>query len=82
LVIEIGSGKGILTESLAEHANHVHAIEKDLPLSQSLRDAFSRTPNVTVHSEDFLTYRLPAKQPYKIFSNIPFTITADLIRKF
>ena len=81
LVIEIGAGKGILTESLAEHAKHVHAIEKDLPLSQSLRGAFSRTPNVTVHSEDFLTYRLPAEQPYKIFSNIPFTITADLIRK-
>ena len=81
LVIEIGSGKGILTESLAEHAKHVHAIEKDLPLSQSLRDTFSRTLNVTVHSEDFLTYRLPVKQPYKIFANIPFTITADLIRK-
>lgn len=81
LVIEIGSGKGILTQCLAEHANHVHAIEKDRPLCQSLREAFRRTPNVTVHSEDFLTYRLPAKQPYKIFSNIPFTITADIIRK-
>lgn len=81
LVIEIGSGKGILTESLAERAKHVHAIEKDRTLNESLRDAFSRTPNITVHSADFLTYRLPAKQPYKIFSNIPFTITADLIRK-
>lgn len=81
LVIEIGPGKGILTESLAAHARHVHAIEKDLPLSKSLLEAFGDTPNVTVHSEDFLTYRLPAKEPYKIFSNIPFTITADIIRR-
>ena len=81
LVIEIGSGKGILTKSLAERAKHVHAIEKDRNLSECLRDAFSRTPNITVHSVDFLTYRLPVSQPYKIFSNIPFTITADLIRK-
>jgi 16S rRNA A1518/A1519 N6-dimethyltransferase RsmA/KsgA/DIM1 with predicted DNA glycosylase/AP lyase activity len=81
LVIEVGPGKGILTESLAERAKHVHAIEKDMLLSESLTEAFSRTPNVTVHSADFLTYRLPANQPYKIFSNIPFTITADLIRK-
>ena len=81
LVIEIGSGKGILTETLAERAKHVHAIEKDWTLSESLRDTFSRTPNITVHSADFLTYRLPAKQPYKVFSNVPFTITADLIRR-
>ena len=81
LVVEIGPGKGIITESLAEHANQVHAIEKDLPLSKSLREAFSGTPNVTVHSEDFLTYRLPAKRPYKVFSNVPFTITADIMRK-
>jgi Dimethyladenosine transferase (rRNA methylation) len=81
LVVEIGAGKGILTECLAKRAQHVHAIEKDLSLSEALRNAFSRTPNITVHSADFLTYRLPAKHPYKVFSNIPFTITADLIRR-
>jgi 23S rRNA (adenine-N6)-dimethyltransferase len=81
LVVEIGPGKGIITESLAEYANQVQAIEKDLRLSRSLRAAFSGTPNVTVRCEDFLTYRLPAKRPYKIFSSIPFTITADIMRK-
>ena len=30
---------------------------------------------------DFLKYHLPSKQRYKVFSNIPFQITADIIKK-
>lgn len=37
--------------------------------------------NVTYIFGDFLKYKLPLNRRYKIFSNIPFQITADIIRK-
>lgn len=65
-VLEIGSGTGIITRELLQITPHVIPIEKD--------------PKLTKHPQDFLTYPLP-KYPYKVFSNIPFSITGDIIRK-
>lgn len=65
-VLEIGSGTGIITQELLHITTHVIPIEKD--------------PKLTKHPQDFLTYPLP-KYPYKVFSNIPFSITGDIIRK-
>lgn len=65
-VIEIGSGQGIMTRELLKITPHVIAIEKD--------------PRLSSHPQDFLTYRLPS-QPYKVFANIPFSITNDIVRK-
>jgi 23S rRNA (adenine-N6)-dimethyltransferase len=66
LVLEIGSGTGIITQELQKISPHVIAIEKD--------------PKLTTNPQDFLAYPLPA-QPYKVFSNIPFSITGEIVRK-
>jgi 23S rRNA (adenine-N6)-dimethyltransferase len=65
-VLDIGSGRGIITRELLKITSHVIPIEKD--------------PQFTKHPQDFLTYPLPT-YPYKVFANIPFSITGDIIRK-
>lgn len=79
-VLEIGPGKGILTQALLEQAGKVVAVELDPRLYSSLRFRFARVPNLELHHSDFLTWPLP-DCPYKVFSNIPFRITSDIIRK-
>jgi 23S rRNA (adenine-N6)-dimethyltransferase len=77
-VYEIGPGKGIITERLAQRCRQVIAIEKDTGLVDSLRSRFTSTVNVRIHQSDFLDYRLPNNH-YKVFANIPFNITSAIV---
>jgi len=80
LVLEIGPGKGIITEELARRAREVVAIEKDKGLFLFLKEKFKNNPKIKILNIDFLKFQLP-KFPYKIFSNIPFFITGEIIKK-
>jgi len=80
LVIEIGPGKGIITRQLAKRARRVMAVEIDKKLADNLRTIFQNFPNVEIVEADFLTWQLP-KKAYKVFSNIPFNMTADIVNK-
>jgi 23S rRNA (adenine-N6)-dimethyltransferase len=80
LVLEIGPGRGIITEQLAHCCRRVIAVEKDRRLAALLRRRFAAMPQVTVHEGDFLAYRLP-RAPYKVFANIPFNITSAIVGK-
>jgi 23S rRNA (adenine-N6)-dimethyltransferase len=79
-VIEIGAGKGRITEQLMKRAGKVIAIEYDRELVQVLRDKFSDAPNVEVVEADFLNWSLPDFR-YKVFSNIPFEYTSRILDK-
>ncbi|MBI2464685.1 23S ribosomal RNA methyltransferase Erm [Candidatus Shapirobacteria bacterium] len=78
-VVEIGPGKGIITLELAKVANEVIAVEKDMELYKNLKSKF-QNPKIKIINEDFLEFELP-KTKYKIFSNIPFSITSEIISK-
>lgn len=78
LVIEIGPGKGILTDALSARARHVLAIEKDPHHAGIARSRFGSRSNVTVFECDFLTFPLPAT-PYKVFANTPYRHTAAIV---
>lgn len=80
LVVEAGPGNGALTQPLAERASRVIAIEADRTLYKRLCGRFADTPNVTLRSGDFLRFNLPAGR-YTFFANIPYTRTADIMRK-
>lgn len=82
LVIEIGPGKGIVTEALAGYARHVLTIEKDPAHAEFAQRQMTKTgaTNVTVFAADFLDFPLPAT-PYRVFANIPFGITAAIVGK-
>jgi len=81
IVYEIGPGKGIITEQLAKRCRKVVAIELDRKLYKELVEKFRENSVVEIQFGDFLRYNLPKEEAYKVFSNIPFNITADIISK-
>ncbi|MBU1730653.1 23S ribosomal RNA methyltransferase Erm [Patescibacteria group bacterium] len=80
VVYEIGPGEGIITRELAERAGKVVAVEKDATLVARLRSRFRDKGNVEIYDRDFLSYRIKDKK-YKVFSNIPFNITAEVVKR-
>ena len=81
LVFDLGAGHGEITDVLRKHCKEVIAIEKDKKLYSELQNRFELASNVKVVSQDIREYNFPAEKNYKIFSNIPFNYTADIIRK-
>lgn len=80
LVYEIGPGKGIITEQLIAKARHVIAVELDNDLCKYLQEKFQPTSKFLLFNYNAAHFPLPY-QPYKVFSNIPFAIEGELIRK-
>lgn len=80
LVVEIGPGKGIISEQLLNVCGKLIAVEADENLFKLLQERFSGYPKIRLVREDFLKYPLP-KENYKIFSNPPFSITGEIIKK-
>ena len=80
LVIEIGPGKGALTEKLLELAGHVVAIEVDSDLVDHLRARFP-TPNLQVIQADVLTVDLAQWPGIPIVGNLPYYITSPILEK-
>ena len=79
-VLDIGAGDGALTLALAESGRHVIAIEKDRRLYERLRRRTARFRNVRCVRGDFLDFELP-RRPYAVASNVPYGITASVMRK-
>ena len=76
VVLEIGAGKGNLTQLLAKKAKKVFAIEKDSSLFQELKKL---DKNVEPKLGNALDIRFPKFN--KIVSNIPYSISEPLIQK-
>ena len=81
VVYEIGSGSGIITAELARRAKNVIAIERDASLVRRLRARFASYSNVEIVECDFLKFRIREPGGFKIFANVPFGITAEVMRK-
>jgi len=86
IVLEIGPGIGNLTMELAKRVKKVIAVEKDLKMSEILKELLecANVRNVEIVKADILKidpkpYTL---KPYKVVANLPFYITAPVIRKF
>ncbi|NOX21411.1 MAG: ribosomal RNA small subunit methyltransferase A [Nitrospirae bacterium] len=82
LVVEIGPGKGRLTELLAEKAREVIAIEIDDRLCDELRvNLLPRYHNIRLHCQDVLKYPFGELPDFKVVANIPYYITTPIIFK-
>ena len=79
-VLEIGAGNGIITQDLVRVAKKVIAVEIDSNHFHTLQSRLSHHSNLELVHSNFLNLSLPTK-PYKVFSNLPFRITAHVIRK-
>ncbi len=84
LVIEIGSGLGVVTTELAKLAHHVIAIEIDKELVRICKDVLASFNNVSFESKDILKAdltRLALGRKYKVVGNLPYYITAPIISR-
>lgn len=79
-VLEIGPGKGHITRRLLERCGQVTAVEIDPALCAGLRERFAGESRLCLRQGDFLRTPLP-KGPYKVFANIPFSLTTPIIRR-
>lgn len=79
LVLDIGAGSGVITVALAKRVREVWAIEPDHATAEKLRANLAkyRIQNVRVIERDFLQVDLPA-EPYKVFANPPFHLSAQI----
>jgi 16S rRNA (adenine1518-N6/adenine1519-N6)-dimethyltransferase len=81
-VIEIGPGKGALTDILAKRGCRIVAVELDKQLGKFLEGEYGHDDNVVIMSMDF-TLLEPAIIPRqsKIIGNIPYNITTPILDK-
>ncbi|MFA6324823.1 MAG: 16S rRNA (adenine(1518)-N(6)/adenine(1519)-N(6))-dimethyltransferase RsmA [Candidatus Paceibacterota bacterium] len=87
IILEIGPGKGALTEKLLEKCNHVIAIEKDRELFLLLKEKFVNEISdgkLILINEDILNFDVKRYklESYKLIANIPYNITGAIIKKF
>ena len=94
-VLEIGPGRGALTDMLARKARRLIAVELDRVISAQLRMKFSMQPNVEIIEGDFLKIELDtvfgakpgslrtglnfAPEPARVVGNLPYYITSDIL---
>ncbi|MCX8094069.1 MAG: 16S rRNA (adenine(1518)-N(6)/adenine(1519)-N(6))-dimethyltransferase RsmA [Candidatus Goldbacteria bacterium] len=86
LIIEIGPGKGALTEYLVKKAKMVVAIEIDKDAVNKLQERFPDANNLKIINCDFLKFNLKnylkdLNRKVIIAGNIPYYITAPIIEK-
>jgi len=82
-VLEIGAGLGSLTRLLAQHAQHVTAIEIDKRLYPALEGVLRPFDNIRLVTGDILEIPLETLFPdgwYLVVANIPYYITSAVIR--
>jgi len=82
-VLEIGPGRGALTDILAERAGKVVAVEIDRALAASLRERYASASNVEIVEGDFLESdaRALAGDDYLLIGNVPYNITTPIVFK-
>jgi 16S rRNA (adenine1518-N6/adenine1519-N6)-dimethyltransferase len=83
-VIEIGPGRGALTEQLAARAGRmgrVVAVEVDRALTLALRERYAPPSTVTVVTADVLETDLfaLARGPFLLTGNVPYHITTPIL---
>jgi 16S rRNA (adenine1518-N6/adenine1519-N6)-dimethyltransferase len=94
-VVEIGPGRGVLTDLLAQRAGRVIAIEIDRVLSAQLRMRYALRENVEIIEGDILKIDLGTvlgprpgalagvtprpPEPVRVIGNIPYFITSDIL---
>jgi len=86
-IIEIGPGKGILTEFVLDEAEAYLGIEIDPALIEILNERFSKQSDFSLIRQDFLEFDLAGtlrQYPHHskiILGNIPYNITSPILFK-
>jgi 16S rRNA (adenine1518-N6/adenine1519-N6)-dimethyltransferase len=80
-VIEIGPGRGALTDRLVDRAGRLIAVEYDRALAAKLVERYAKQAKVQIIQADVLTvdFGALANGPYRLIGNVPYYITTPII---
>ena len=80
-IIEIGPGRGALTDLLTAYPNRLTAIEIDRALAAALRERYASSPDVSIIERDVLEVDLAgvAGGPFVVAGNVPYYITTPIL---
>lgn len=82
-VVEIGPGKGAITEGLMRSGARLHVVELDRDLHPILHAKFGDNPLFTLHAFDALKFDfgqlVDSDQPLRVVGNLPYNISTPLI---
>lgn len=83
VVLEVGPGRGFLTNFLADKARLVHAVELDPDVLSELERAIEGRRNVRVWEADALAFDYAALEPVpnKLVANLPYNVASPLVLK-
>ncbi|HEX9896498.1 MAG TPA: rRNA adenine N(6)-methyltransferase family protein [Dehalococcoidales bacterium] len=81
LVYDIGAGAGAISMALLKKGARVIAIEKDRDKYLKCKEKFIGQDRFELYLDDFLLKDFPTTGKYKVFSNIPFFHTAEIVNK-
>lgn len=83
VIVEIGPGKGAITELLADACDNLNVIELDRDLVPWLKVKFEKHPNFQLFQADALQFDfaqlLKNDRPLRIVGNLPYNISTPLI---
>lgn len=83
-VVEIGPGRGALTEHILQKTQHCHVIEFDRDLVKYWQQRAEKCTNLTVHDCDILKFDLIeiinlASEKIKVIGNLPYNISSPVL---
>lgn len=84
-VLEVGPGRGALTNLLASRVRQLIAVEFDRDLAEILRQRFRDVPQVTVVEQDVLKVdfgTLLSDFRFKVVANLPYNISTPVLFRF
>jgi 16S rRNA (adenine1518-N6/adenine1519-N6)-dimethyltransferase len=80
VLVEIGPGRGAITEPLARRAGHLHIVELDRDLAAQLRAQYRDNAHVSVHEADALQFDFGVLgERVRIVGNLPYNISTPLL---
>ena len=79
-IVEVGPGRGAISDPLAKLAGEFHAIELDRDLAAVIRKRFANQSNVTIHEDDVLKFDFASLgNELRIVGNLPYNISTPLL---
>ncbi len=84
-ILEIGPGRGAMTELLAQKVDNLLAVEFDRDLASILREKYADSVNVKIHEQDILRVDFKSllnNQKFKVVANLPYNISTPVLFRF
>lgn len=85
IVLEIGPGRGALTQQLIERAGKVYALEFDRDLAPMLREKFAKYENFSLIEGDALHVDFadlePGGKKLRLIANLPYNISTAILQR-